>query len=148
MHGQGLEGGTAPGITVTGALMLALAGFLLATAVALDALAAHALGDIAGARLHTAARYLAIHGLALLALWRSTGRWLAAALMLAVGGCLIFAGSLLAAVGLGWPTTAAPWGGSLMILGWLGVAASGLHAAFLAKRLANRLAKRRKAEQA
>lgn len=134
MHGPSHEGVHAPGITVPGALMLALAGVLLATAVVVDALAAHAAADGAGTRLHTAARYLAIHGLALLALWRSASRWLAAALMLAVCGCLLFAGSLAAAVGLGWTTAAAPWGGSLMILGWLGVAANGLHAVVVAVR--------------
>jgi uncharacterized membrane protein YgdD (TMEM256/DUF423 family) len=132
MHGLSHDGTQAPGITVPRALMLALGGLLLAAAVALDAWAAHAVAEAASTRLHTAARYLAIHGLGLLALWRTAGRWLVAASMLAVSGCLVFTGSLLASVGLGWSTAAAPWGGSLMILGWLGVAATGLRAAVLA----------------
>ena len=124
--------------SLTGAPMLALGGLLLAAAVALDAYAAHAAVALDSERLHTAARYLALHGLALLALARPLGAAMLVALSMAIAGCLLFVGSLLAEVAWDWSTRAAPWGGSLMILGWLLVALSGAVAAWRGRRIPER----------
>lgn len=100
---------------------LAAAGSLLAAlSVALSAYAMHAAAPAARERLLLAAAFGFGHGAALAALAplaQRPGALCAQALLLA--GVLLFAGSLVAAVLLSAPTVLAPYGGGLMILGWL-----------------------------
>lgn len=96
-------------------------GSLLAAAsVALAAYATHAAHGPDQARLQLAAVFAFGHGLALAALSptviRSTGRL---ALLALAAGVVLFSGSLAASVLAHWPTTIAPFGGLLMIGGWL-----------------------------
>lgn len=105
-------------------LLAAAGGVLAAFAVALSAYAAHAGADPhAQARLQTAAVFAFGHGIALAALApparRAPTRWLLGALLL---GVAVFAGGLAAAHFFGASTALVPYGGSLMILAWLGYA--------------------------
>lgn len=101
---------------VLGAIGSVLAG----VAVALAAYAAHGADDQAQARLAQAAALAFGHGLALAALaplvQRRSGL---VALMAMLFGMLLFSGSLVGAALLGLPTALAPFGGMLMIGGWL-----------------------------
>ena len=100
---------------------LAAAGALCAgLAVALAAYASHGVEGGAQSRLQTAALFAFGHGvsLALLAPAPASGlRRLALALVLA--GMVLFSGSLATGALLGWPTAAAPFGGTLTIAAWL-----------------------------
>ncbi|WP_407352300.1 DUF423 domain-containing protein [Luteimonas sp. R10] len=91
-----------------------------AAAVALSAYAVHGAEGEAQMRLQTAAMYAFGHGVALAVLAttvsRRTGRLALAILLL---GMLLFCGSLAGNALLGWPTAAAPFGGVLLIAGWL-----------------------------
>jgi uncharacterized membrane protein YgdD (TMEM256/DUF423 family) len=104
-------------------LLAALNGLL---AVALGAFAAHALADPqAKAWAETAARFQLPHAVAVFALlgWRDSPAMRRAAWALTLGTLLF--GLSLDALALGAPRGAAmvaPVGGTLMILGWLGVA--------------------------
>lgn len=113
----------------------AVNGFL---AVAAGAFAAHGLqGQLDDRALHafqTGADYQALHGLALLAVGilhhRDPSRWLEAAGWCMVGGIVLFSGSLYALSlsglrGLGMIT---PFGGLLMLGGWVLLAAAALKA--------------------
>lgn len=109
-------------------LLILLAGLSGAAGVALSAAAAHRGGAFTG----TAASFLLAHAPALLAagLLRANRVLQTAGLILAAG-LLLFCGDLLARDFLGsrlFPFTA-PAGGTLLILGWLGIAASALRAA-------------------
>lgn len=107
---------------------LAAAGALACgLAVALGAYASHGLDGENAKRAGLAALFAFGHGLALQALLRGETnrlRLLAGTALLA--GLLLFAGSLCGAVFFGWPTALAPTGGSLLMLGWLLVAADTL----------------------
>lgn len=100
---------------------LAAAGALsAAAAVALAAYAAHGVDGEAQLRLQTAAIQAFGHGLALALLAPTVVRRLGrAALSVLLLGMLLFCGSLAGNVLLGWPTVAAPFGGMLLIVGWL-----------------------------
>jgi len=100
---------------------LAAAGSLLAgAAVALSAYAMHVAAPEARERLLLAAAFGFGHGAALAALAPLAQRMRAVwALTLLLVGVLLFAGSLAAAALLGAPTVLAPFGGMLMIGGWL-----------------------------
>lgn len=104
------------------ARVLAVAGALLAGgAVALAAYASHAAAAPgARERLLLAAAFAFGHGavLAVLDLRGAAARGLVAPAALLVG-TLLFAGSLAGAVLGGWPTRLAPFGGMLLIGGWL-----------------------------
>lgn len=92
-------------------------------AVALGAYASHGLQGEAAGRAGLAALFLFGHGLALQLLVREAGgrlRLVAGGAMLL--GLLLFAGSLCAAVFLGWSTRLAPAGGLLLIASWLLIA--------------------------
>ena len=107
---------------------LLTAGAVLAAAgVALSAYAAHGAEGPARASLQSAALFALLHGVALTALPRQTVRRLGfvalAALLL---GTVLFSGSLIAAHVFGTPTRLAPFGGSLLIFGWLLYAADSL----------------------
>ncbi|MFH1793812.1 MAG: DUF423 domain-containing protein [Pseudomonadota bacterium] len=110
--------------TVTRPFLLA-GGILGAAGVALSAAAAHA----GGGNIATAANFLLFHAPAFLALGlfgSNAGRVLKAGGWVTFAGLLLFAGDLLARHYLGdrlFPM-AAPTGGTLMIAGWLVIAAS------------------------
>lgn len=114
-------------------LWLILAGFSGAVAVAMGAVAAHALsGDaIAAGLVDKASRYQVIHALALLAVALLAERrpvWPAmVAGTLFVVGSVLFCGSLYAlAFHLVSATPLAPVGGTSFILGWLSLAVVGV----------------------
>lgn len=91
--------------------------------VALGAYASHGLEGEAAGRAGLAALFLFGHGLALQLLMRdAAGRLRALAGGTMLSGLLLFAGSLCAAVFLGWPTRLAPAGGLLLIAAWLMIA--------------------------
>lgn len=109
--------------------LTALAGLAGAAGVALSAAAAHA----GGPNLATAAQMLLVHAPAFLGLAAVASRLGRPAVAVAAGlaiaaGLLLFSGTL-ASTALGGPRPfpmAAPTGGTLMILGWLGVVVSAL----------------------
>lgn len=101
-------------------LLGAVGSLLAGLSVALSAYAMHAALPEAQLRLVQAAAFGFGHGLALAALSPLAQRLIAVlALALLLAGVLLFAGSLAAAALLGAPTALAPFGGGLMILGWL-----------------------------
>ncbi len=101
---------------------LASSGSVLAgLSVALAAYAAHAsLGDKAQGNLQQAALFAFGHGVALAALAPLAVRRLAWLGLLSIAiGTLLFSGSLVLGALFGISTGAAPFGGMLMISGWL-----------------------------
>ena len=106
-------------------LLVLLGGLCGAAGVALSALAAHHGGVFIG----TAADFLLFHAPALLAVGLAgTSRWLRLGGLVLVVGLLVFCGDLIARDLLGdrlFPF-AAPTGGTLLIAGWLVVAAAAL----------------------
>lgn len=113
-----------------------IAALLGLTAVAAGAFGAHALEQtVTPERLktwQTASAYHLTHALALLAVaWWSTqrpGRWIAIAGGLVFAGTLVFSGSLYALVLADAPKLGAvtPFGGVMLMLGWLMLAISAL----------------------
>jgi uncharacterized membrane protein YgdD (TMEM256/DUF423 family) len=101
---------------------------LSGAAVALAAAGAH--GDEDARRLmSTAAAFAFGHGVALIALAGiARGRWGSLASLALLAGTVLFAGSLAARALLGASSALAPWGGGLLMLGWL------LHAVAAARR--------------
>lgn len=96
-------------------------------AVALAAYASHGLEGQAAHRVGLAALFAFGHGLALLLLAPgAASRLRRAALCVLLTGLLLFAGSLLGAALLSLPTTLAPAGGLLLMLGWLMIAGDAL----------------------
>ena len=101
------------GFEAAGALFCALA-------VALGAYAAHGLDPSARERMEPALLYLFLHGLTLTLLApRQATRLEFAALLAWLFGSVLFCGSVIGATLASMPTTLAPFGGSLLILGWL-----------------------------
>lgn len=98
-----------------------------AAAVALTAYAAHGYDGIALSRLNTAAFFAFGHGAAIAALApvakRTTDR---IALAMLYVGVLLFSGSLVFNVIAGWSTRLAPFGGMLLIAGWVAWAVGAL----------------------
>lgn len=107
-----------------------VAGALLAgAAVALAALGSHGADAAARANLLTAAAFAFGHGVALLALAGvARGRLATAASLALLLGTLLFAGTLVAKSLAGLSSAPAPFGGGLLMLGWL------LHAIAAARR--------------
>ncbi|PSM17049.1 MULTISPECIES: DUF423 domain-containing protein [Nitratireductor] len=106
-------------------LLILAAGLIGAAGVALSAVAAHA----GGGNVATAAQFLLFHAPALLTLGLLSCERLAhAAGLVLLAGVLLFAGDLLMRhfADTRLFAMAAPAGGTLMILGWLGVAGSAL----------------------
>lgn len=101
--------------------VLAASGALLAgAAVALSAYAAHAATPSARSQLFVAAIMAFGHGVALVTLGRySIARLAVASLAMLLAGVTLFSGSVVARNVLGWPSVLAPFGGGLMMLGWL-----------------------------
>ncbi len=93
---------------------------MAAAGVALSAYGAHAADADAQGRLASAALFALVHGAALAALSRQTRRGLGLfALVLLLLGTLLFSGTLVAAHLFALPTRPAPFGGVMMIAGWL-----------------------------
>jgi len=105
----------------TGSRWLAALGALYAAAgIALSAYAAHAVLGENASRMQTAALFAFGHGVALAALAHVPGNRRTLIGMLAIAaGVVLFAGSLVGRVVLHWPATFAPFGGMLLIGGWL-----------------------------
>ncbi len=98
----------------------AVAPLFCAIGVALGAYASHATaGPLARERLGLAALFAFGHGLGLIALAARASVLARIARLLLVLGVVLFSGSLAGAAMFGLPTVAAPFGGSLLILGWL-----------------------------
>lgn len=98
----------------------AIGSVLAAIAVALAAYAAHGAEGQAQLRLAHAAAFAFGHGLALAALAKAAREWVGRLSMLAMlAGVLLFSGSLVGGALLGVSTALAPFGGVLMIAGWL-----------------------------
>jgi|HigsolmetaAR202D_1030399.scaffolds.fasta_scaffold01207_16 uncharacterized membrane protein YgdD (TMEM256/DUF423 family) len=97
----------------------AVAGALLAgAAVALSAYASHAVEGEARARLLYAAAFAFGHGVALQAL-APRGRLGTVPAWMLLAGTLLFSGALAGKTFFGWSSAPAPWGGTLLIAGWL-----------------------------
>jgi len=105
----------------TGIRWLAVLGAVYAAAgIALSAYAAHATLGGDASRLQTAALFAFGHGVALAALAHvPRNRWTFAGMLAIAAGVVLFTGSLVARVVLHWPATLAPFGGMLLIGGWL-----------------------------
>jgi len=105
----------------TGSRWLAALGALYAAAgIALSAYAAHAVLGENASRMQTAALFAFGHGVALAALAHVPGNRRTLIGMLAIAaGVVLFAGSLVGRVVLHCPATFAPFGGMLLIGGWL-----------------------------
>ena len=100
--------------------LAAAAAVLAAACVALLAYASHGSEGEAQARLQTAAGFGFGHGVAIAALAPWSRRRLARVALLALlGGVLLFSGSLVLNVFAQVPTALAPFGGGLLIGGWL-----------------------------
>ncbi|TPM41371.1 DUF423 domain-containing protein [Mesorhizobium sp. B2-3-4] len=106
-------------------LLVTAGGLLGAAGVALSAAAAHRGGAFTG----TAASFLLMHAPVFLAIGLAdANRWLRMASLVLLVGLLLFAGDLLARDFWGsrlFPMSA-PIGGTLLIAGWLAIAASAL----------------------
>lgn len=100
----------------------AFAALCCGASVALGAYASHGAQGQARERLALAAIFAFAHGLALLALASRGSRLARLAKGLFAAGIVLFSGSLAAAALFATPTTAAPFGGSLLMLAWLLVA--------------------------
>jgi uncharacterized membrane protein YgdD (TMEM256/DUF423 family) len=87
-------------------------------AVALGAYASHVAEAQDGKRLALAALFAFGHGLALIALASRDSRLAWSARACLALGIVLFSGSLAAAVFFAAPTALAPFGGSLLMLGW------------------------------
>ena len=100
---------------------LAASGALLAAlGVAVAAYAAHAVEGAARESLRTAAAMAFGHGIALAALAPTMARALGKiALVMVLSGSLLFSGALLVSHAFGLSPRTAPFGGSLLIFGWL-----------------------------
>ncbi|MCD9028152.1 DUF423 domain-containing protein [Luteimonas sp. BDR2-5] len=111
---RGLDSGPGPGgLVAAGALLAGIA-------VGLSAYAAHAVDGDARSGLQTAAVFAFGHGVALAALARGARRTLTALALLALLlGTLLFSGALVSRYLLAGPSMFAPWGGMLVMLGWV-----------------------------
>ena len=87
-------------------------------AVALGAYASHAAQAQDARRLAIAAAFAFAHGLALLIIHTRASRLANASMLCFAIGVVLFSGSLALAVFFGVPTALAPFGGSLLMLGW------------------------------
>lgn len=106
--------------TPRGRWLAAVGAFYAAAGVALSAYAAHASAGADMTRLQTAALFAFGHGVALAALAAVQGnRRTHVALLAIAAGVLLFCGSLVGRAVLQWPATFAPFGGLLLIGGWL-----------------------------
>lgn len=101
----------------------AFAAAICAMSVALGAYASHVASAQDQKRLAIAAIFAFANGLALIVVSPRESRLATASKWFVLSGIVLFCGSLAGAGLFSTPTTAAPLGGSLLILGWLLVAA-------------------------
>ena len=100
--------------------LIACGGLYASAGVALSAYAAHDVDAGARGSLQAAALFALLHGVALAVLPRQVSRRIGfAALLMLATGVALFSGTLVAAHVFGMPTRLAPFGGSLLIFGWL-----------------------------
>lgn len=96
-----------------------LGALACASSVALGAYASHAAGGLMRERLALAALFAFGHGLALLATASRASALAGASKACFLAGIVFFSGSLASAALFATTTRAAPFGGVLMIVGWL-----------------------------
>ena len=115
-------------VTSTATRWLRAAGAVMAgSAVALAAYASHAADPAVRGNLQTVALFGIAHGIALAALARGPlSRLATTGLAMLLSGTLLFGGALLAKALAGTSSAPAPFGGMLMIGGWLVLAAAAL----------------------
>ena len=101
----------------------ALAAVICAMSVALGAYASHVASAPDQKRLAIAALFAFANGLALIVISPRDSRLAMTGKLCLLSGIALFSGSLAGAALLSTSTVAAPMGGSLLILGWLLVAA-------------------------
>lgn len=101
----------------------ALAAAICGLSVALGAYASHAASAQAQHRLGLAALFAFAHGLTLILMAQRTSPLAGVSKLFFLSGIILFSGSLAAAGFFATATIAAPFGGSLLILGWLLAAA-------------------------
>lgn len=99
--------------------LTAFAALVCGLSVAIGAYASHVAAVQARERLALAALFAFGHGLALLVIAARDTRLSTAVKLAFVAGIVLFCGSLAAAGLFSTPTVAAPFGGSLLMLGWL-----------------------------
>lgn len=110
-------------------LLRAAGAVMAAAAVALAAYASHGADALVRGNLQTAALFAFGHGLALATLARGPlSRLALPALGMLFVGALLFCGALVARSLFGASSTPAPFGGMVMILGWLLYAVAALRA--------------------
>lgn len=97
----------------------ALGALACALSVALGAYASHAVAGQSRERLVLAALFAFGHGLALIAISSRASVLASASKFCFLAGIGLFSGSLVAAAFFSTSTAAAPFGGTLLILGWL-----------------------------
>ena len=98
----------------------AIGAWLCAGAVALAAYATHAAAGLPQMRLQAAALFAFGHGLALVVLVpRANTRGSRTGIAMLLAGVLLFSGSLAAEALFGLRPRLAPFGGTLLIVGWL-----------------------------
>lgn len=103
--------------------LAAFGALACAAAVGLSAYASHGLQGEDARRVGLAALFAFGHGLALLLLGlQAASRLRVIALMMLALGALLFSGSLLGAALASLPTSLAPCGGLLLMLGWIIIA--------------------------
>lgn len=107
------------GVSLFGRLAGAAGALCAGAGVAMAAYASHGVTGQAASWLQTAALFAFGHGAAVALLSALPARALRLAMALLLVGMLLFSGSLAGAALLAWPTALAPFGGSLMMLGWL-----------------------------
>jgi uncharacterized membrane protein YgdD (TMEM256/DUF423 family) len=95
--------------------------------VALGAYASHVAQATDARRLALAALFAFGHGLALIVLCTRTSRLAIGSMICLALGVMLFSGSLALAVFLGTPTALAPFGGSLLMVGWSILAVDFVH---------------------
>ena len=106
--------------SVQGRWLAAGGGVYAAISVALAAYAAHGAAGPQQAHLYLAALFAFGHGIALAALAPRAQRRMARLALSALWlGVLLFSGSLAANAVAGWPVALAPFGGGLLVAGWL-----------------------------
>lgn len=102
-------------------VLVAFGALLLAASVALAAYAAHGIEGEARSQLQTAAAFAFGHGLALAALVPLAHSNLKrAVLFVLLAGTLLFCGGVVVVTLFGISLGVAPFGGTLLIAGWLG----------------------------
>ena len=103
----------------------ATGAWLCAIAVALAAYASHAVAGAAQARLQLAALFAFAHGLALIVLApRASSRGVRIGTVALLAGVLLFSGSLAMESLFGLRPRLAPFGGMLLVAGWLWLGAA------------------------